>query len=1251
MANKVLGLDLGSASIGWALVSEDSNNDSNNNPNKMKIIDLGVRIIPYNGTEGQDFAKGSGESKNSLRTRARSTRRGYDRYQLRRSYLTQVLIKNGMMPGENLKTLPKLQLWDLRAKAVNQKISLQELGRVLLLLNQKRGYKSSRSDSSLDKKDTEYVAKVKSRFNDIKEQNLTIGAFFYNNLRENEFFRIKENVFPREAYIEEFNAICSHQKRYHEILTEELITLLRDKIIYYQRPLKSQKGLVSICEFEGFYVEKDGKKYFTGPKVAHRTSPLFQITKIWESINNLRIKTRDGEDLCLTIEEKKKIFNHLDNNDKLSVKDLCKIIKKNENEIVVDRKLYKTGLQGNTTKSILKRAFTNKVIPNELFKFEPNILVDERTSVSLFSKKSGEVIESSIQNQKIIDKKIESEPLHMLWHTIYSINNVEECTKALEKNFQIDKSTAQNLANIDFAKYGYSNKSSKCLRKILPYLMDGYDYSDSMMLAGYNHSGSFTREENLSRQLSEKLSLIPKNSLRQPIVEKILNQMVNLVNEIISTYGKPDQIRIELARELKQSKEERSDTEFYINKRSRENEQYAKELSEFGLRATRNNIIKWRLYKEIDNEDKKLNAICIYCGKHISITEAIRGNDVDIEHIIPKTKLFDDSQSNKTLAHRHCNSNKGNLTAYDFMKSKSEEEFNAYIERVNLLFEKNLISKGKRNRLLMSENKIPEDFIERQIQETRYISRKAVEILGSICHKVYCTSGSITAELRNLWGFNDITMNLQFHKYKNAGLTEVMEWESDNGNKFHHKEVIKDWTKRDDHRHHAIDALVIACTKQRFIQRINTLYSVKTRQEIEKETHDHPFREKLSLLDKYIVLNQPFSVKEAEEAVSRILISFKPGKKVISKGSRKIVIKGVKKIIQNNIIIPRGALSEESVYGKIKIVEKEKPIKYLFENPDLIVKSYIRSAVQKRLDEFEGDIKKALSSVKDRPILIKGETPLAYASCYKEEYVIKYNIDVNFNKVEKVVDSWIKKVLLRRLEKFNNNPKDAFKDVKDESGATIKWYHDEGLKRPIISVRCLTGLSAVVPIRKDINGNNVSFVKPCNNHHIAIYINRDGKLEEHICTFWHAVERRKYNLPVIIENSSVIWDEIQKNQIDKLPVSFLEQLPMPGAEIKLSMQLNEMFIIGLPEEELNYALENHDYKTLSNHLYRVQKIASLDYVFRHHLETKLTEDINSHLIGRFYRIRSLDSLFKNNPTKVKINILGKLTIDKKNTIL
>lgn len=1237
MVNNVLGLDLGSASIGWALISEEKNSDSQ----ESKIIDMGSRIIPYDGTEGQDFAKGSGESKNSIRTRSRNIRRGYDRYQQRRAFLVDVLVKNRMMPDEYLKTLPKMELWELRAKAVKEQITLKELGRIFLLLNQKRGYKSSRSDANLDKKDTEYVSIVKSRHQEIKELNLTIGEHFYNRLKENEYFRIKENVFPREAYIEEFNTICALQKKHHPSLSDELVNQISNEIIYYQRPLKSQKGLVSICEFEGFCVKKDGKEYFTGPKVAHRSSPLFQIAKLWESINNLRVKTRDGDEMYIILDQKQSIYEHLDNNDKFSVKDLCKIINKREDEIIVDRKLFKTGLQGNTIKSIFRKILQKEDYV-KLCQLNINIVEDETKKVFLYSQKSGEILDKSISNCKVVNRSIEFEPLYRLWHTIYSINDIGECEKALIQNFDLDRETASKLANIDFIKMGYGNKSAKSLRKIIPYLLDGYDYSEAMMYAGYNHSGSLTKDENLSRILLDKLKLLPKNSLRQPVVEKILNQMINLVNEIIKEYGKPDEIRIELARELKQSKDERNETEKFINKRNRENEVIAKELEEYGLRATRNNIIKWRLYNEINNDEKKLNAMCVYCGKQISLTEAIKGHEVDIEHIIPKSKLFDDSQSNKTLAHRHCNSTKGNLTAYDFMKGKSDVEFSTYIERVNLLFEKDLISKSKRDKLLMSESKIPDNFIDRQLRETQYISKKSKEILNTICHNVYCTSGSVTSVLRKLWGWEDVTMNLQLPKYKNTGLTEIVKWESNHGNHLHQKEVIKGWTKRDDHRHHAIDALTIACTKQSYIQKFNTLNSQKTKDEIEGEIYGLVYKDKLSSIEKYIVSKQPFTVKEVEEAVCQILISFKAGKKVITKGTRKTGLRGNKRVVQSNIIVPRGSLSEESVYGKIKIVEKNKPLKYLFENPNLILKGYIKNLILNRLVENENDSKKAYSSTKKDPILIKEETPLEYASCYKEEYVIKYTVNQNFNKLEKVIDSGIKDILTNRLAKFNNNPKEAFKDIFVSEGKSIKWYEDEGLSKPILSVRCLTGLSAVVPIKKDEAGKKIGFVKPGNNHHIVIYLDSDGNLFEHICTFWHAVERSKNNIPVIINESNKLWERISQEPECTYTESFLEQLPPPGSTLKLSMQQNEMFILGLPEEELSYALDNNDYPTLSNHLYRVQKIASMYYVFRHHIETQLDDSKQALCINKYYRISSIKTLVSLNPYKLKISILGKI---------
>jgi len=1256
MEKKILGLDLGSASIGWALISEITDKESA----KCSIIDFGSRIIPYEGTEGKDFAKGTGETKNSLRTTARTARKGYDRYQLRRKYLSELLAKHGMQPDEMLFTIPKLNLWQLRSKAAIEQISINEFGRILLWLNQKRGYKSSRSDTNKDKKDTDYVANVKSRHQKINELNLTIGQYFYLELQKNEYFRVKDNIFPREAYIEEFDKICKKQQEYYpELINNELIKKIKNEIIYFQRPLKSQKGLVSICEFEGFYKKSgDGKEYFVGPRVSPKSSPLFQTAKIWESINNVKISDFKGNEVVISLDQKKLLFDYLDNHEKLTQTELFKILSLKKENYIVGKQVV-NGIQGNITKCQILNCFENPELFLQLtqFNLKPEQVPELINGVN---PKTGEIKEK-IQ----INPIVENEPFYKLWHVIYSIDNLEECSNAIHQKFLLPlseskksgdglpkypalsdeklKEIANRLAGLDFKKFGFTNKSAKVLRKILPYLMEGDKYSEAMSFAGYDHSHSITKDENLLRPVLEKLKPIEKNSLRQPIVEKILNQMINLVNAVIDKYGKPDEIRIELARELKQSKEERSKAEKDINQRNRENEFISKRLAEYGLRATRNNILKWRLYEEINNQDKKLNAICIYCGQPISLLEAIKGHDVDIEHIIPKSRLFDDSQSNKTLAHRHCNKNKNDRTAFDFMKSKSDQELQDYIIRVNDLYTRRVIKKSKRDKLLMTESKIPDDFITRQLRESQYIARKAREILQTVCRHVWSTSGSITAELRRLWGWDDITMNLQLPKYKELGLTEWVEWETNNGEQKHKKEVISGWTKRDDHRHHAIDALTIACTKQGFIQRFNTLNSTKTREDIYVEIQNRSiqYNDKLSNIEKYIISQQPIPTEIVQQAVSKILISFKAGKKVAILGKRKIGKHGNKTVVQSGIVVPRGPLSEASIYGKINRLEIQK-LKYLFENPDHIFKPYIKKLVTDRLELFEFDIKKALASVKKDPIYLNknNSTILEYASCFREEFVIKYAVNTDFTKTEKVIDKKIKAILEARLAKFGNKPKEAFKDVLNNENTPIKWYEDEGISRPIKSVRCYTGLSEVVPLKMDNNGKVRGYVKPGNNHHIAIYRDQEGNMSEHVCTFWHAVERKKHKFPVVIQNTNEIWDKILSAPEGTYTQDFIEKLP--GADLNqiISIQMNEMFILGMSNDEIEQAMQNRKFEEISLKLYRVQKLGSKDYTFRHHLETQLIDDDNSVKCQRFIRIRSIGSFYSFNPQKVRVDLLG-----------
>lgn len=165
-------------------------------------------------------------------------------------------------------------------------------------------------------------------------------------------------------------------------------------------------------------------------------------------------------------------------------------------------------------------------------------------------------------------------------------------------------------------------------------------------------------------------------------------------------------------------------------------------------------------------------------------------------------------------------------------------------------------------------------------------------------------------------------------------------------------------------------------------------------------------------------------------------------------------------------------------------------------------------------------------------------------------------------------------------------------------------------------------------------------MKPGNNHHVAIYEDEQGKLQEHIVTFWHAVERKKFGLPVIITHPEQVWDNIT----DAMPEAF--QLQLPGNskwQFKFSMQQNEMFILGMDEEIYQDAMRRNDYAILNKYLYRVQKLAKNDYFFRHHLETTVDDDSSAaKLIGKMKRL-TIKSLITNNPHKVKVSITGKIS--------
>jgi CRISPR-associated endonuclease Csn1 len=1207
---KILGLDLGVASIGWALINVE-------NDIPIEIVNMGSRIVPLTTDDANEFSSGNAISKNQNRTKSRTQRKGYDRYQMRRKNLTDFLRKYNMLPTEELIKLDVLELWGLRAKAVNETISLTEIGRILYHLNQKRGYKSAKSDETEDKKQKDYVANVNNRYKKIKELNKTIGQYFYDQLLKDKHYRTKDQVFPRAAYVEEFDKIWDFQsKQFPSILTEENKSIVRNEIIYYQRSLKSCKHLVSLCEFEKkSYINKEGKTVFDGPKVAPRTSPLFQVCKIWESANNLVLKNRKGEELYITAEQKLRIFNHLDNNDKLTLNDLYSTLQIKKTDGWWGGKAIGRGLQGNTTKIQLKKALGETSHFEKLLQFNLH-----QIDTKLVDPETGEIVQQ-------IDSGFINEPLYRLWHTVYSIHDKKEFENTLIKNFGItEPEIIEALYKIDFVKPGFSNKSSKAIRKILPYLQIGLKYSEACEAAGFRHSESLTVAENQARQLLSKLPQIKKNELKQPIVEKILNQMINLVNQIIEQYGQLAEIRVELARELKQSRDERNATDKNMRLREKENDIYAKRISqEYELAATRTRIQKFRMWEEAKQK-------CFYCGQPVNVKEFLNGFDVEVEHIIPKSLLFDDSFSNKVCSCRKCNSEKGNRTAFDYMTSKSEIEFDDYLQRIEEYYKNGDISKTKKERLLTPKDKIPTDFIDRQLRETQYISRKAKEILSQVARNVWATSGSVTDFVRHTWGWDNILHDLQFEKYKITGQTEIVEYQ--HKNQTHTREQIKGWSKRLDHRHHAIDALTVACTKQSYIQRLNNLNTERDAMFQELKNQNEELKEKFTLLEKWLNEQPHFSKEHVQSKVAEILVSFKAGKKAASTGKRIKYANGKKIVLQEGIIVPRGALHEEGVYGRIYRYKKNESTNQVVLKPETVKKYNMGVGAQGFL--FTGK-----------------ETYDRKTKTDKTTGIVEFHVE---DKIKKVIDSIVdKKIQSRVLERLNrgfefgqdykNDVKKALSNLKNLKDDPI--FLNEDKKIPIKSVRCFTGRTAIEPIKYNDSGEPIAFVNPGNNHHIAIYKDRDGEIQELSVTFWHAVERKRFNIPTVIKKPEEIWDYIQTHKT-VLPDSFLKNLPEPTWTYVTSLLQNEMFIYGMSADEINEKIHEKDFKTLSDHIYRVQNIATKQYFLRLHTETKDLRDSNAR--GLKLLIQASAKTIVENTVKIKINCLGTITVINENTI-
>lgn len=1366
---KVLGLDLGTASIGWALV-----NQAESSGEHSSIIATGVRVNPLTTDEKDSFEKGKAITTNADRRQKRGMRRNLQRYKLRREHLLSVLRREGWINEDTVLSeqgaRSTYQTFRFRAAAPAEEISLEDLSRVLLMINRKRGYKSNRKtdkgeeghlidgmevartlyDEGLtpgeyslrlvdegkrvlpdyyrsdlvaelekiwlsqkvwypdiltdefknsiendgrngvikkflsrysiytadnkgkDKKKTAlewrvkaltdqldketlayvivdlkgaiqgssgYLGAISDRSKELVFDNFTVGQYLWRQIEQDPNYSTRNKVFYRQDYMDEFERIWECQKRFHPELNDELKSEIRDVVIFYQRRLKSQKNLISFCEFEtrDITVEEAGvqKVRKCGCRVAPRSSLLFQEFKIWSVLNNISVKSRtDGSTVEVTDEMKRRLFDYLSVNDKITVSDMLRLFELKPKGYDVNYR----DIQGNLTLAELYRKFFEVVSASGNGEHDLAKLSYSGAYKILFEVYSALGFSTEILSfdSSLPKEEYERQPLFKLWHLLYSYEGDnsktgdESLIRRVAEICMMPEEYARIIASVKFLD-DYASLSHKAMRKILPHLKDGYAYDEACARAGYNHSSSMTKEENEARVLKDRLEVLPKGALRNPVVEKILNQMVNVVNTLADEYGKPDEIHIEMARELKQNTKQREKATKDISENTKRDEEIVKKLQEeFGLKyVSKKDILRYRLYEEL----KPLGYKTLYSGQYIP-KDRLFSNSIDIEHIIPQALMFDDSYSNKTLEFSDVNRDKGKETAFDYVSRKyGPAELDAYKLRVHELYSHEVISARKRDRLLMKQSDIPSDFVNRDLTNSQYIARKSTEMLGEFVRDVMPTTGSITALLREQWQLVDVMKELNLPKYRQAGKTFTVT--KSDGQSL--EKISDDWTKRNDHRHHAMDALTIAFTRRSHIKVLNTLNALPG-------SEDYSLKEMVTtvLPNRKRIFTPPMPLGELrsafKEALESTLVSIKAKNKVATRNVNKSKIKDGTIAVET--LTPRGQLHKEQVYGRRRVYETfEVTVGGKMDAAMIasVASRAEREALKRRLEAFGGDPKKAFTgknSLEKNPLYVDELQSVAVPAkvkCVrmKEVYSIRKEIGPKLN-IEQVLDGRIRNILESRLAEYDGNPDKAFVNLENNP---IWIDKARGVKlRRVTTVS--NGSLVAVRNKRDMNGclvldscgNTIpnDYVDLQNNHHAAIFEDGSGNYQEHVVPFFEALERKIAGLPVI----------------DK---DFNKDL---GWRFVFSMKSQEMFVFSNPKTGFDPAdvdlTDPANYAAISPNLYRLQSVSPGYYIFWHHLETKTGKDnqIKELKDITWKRIRSLSDL--KNVVKVRINHIGRI---------
>lgn len=847
----VFGFDIGTTSIGFAVIDHGPEQGTG------KIHRLGVRIFP----EARDPK--ALVPLNQDRRAARMRRRQLRRRRQRRQELGELLHQHGFLPKRNSPKWSKVMEADpyqLRKWAFNlqqaesdgshhqvfaamkaeraglpewvfegDRLSPYAVGRAIYHLAQRRHFKgrdideiagddeteTKSRDADQEETDKQATSARDDTLQALRQEGKTLGAW----LAERESNERKRGVHAlRQNVEEEFDQVWAPH------LTQDQIRAEVRRTVFDQRPVFWRLKTLGKCLF------------LPGADLCPRGSWLSQQRRMLEKLNNLQLVGM--EQRCLDLEERQAILAKLQTQASMTwgrVRQALAPLYRTRN-----RPGYEKSLQFN-----LQQGGEKKLLGNMI----------EAKLADIF----GEAWYDHAHRQDI------REALHeCLWNADYGawgqrvvILPAEERKERREKaaryfieTFGISQEQAEKIKDLKLPT-GWEPYSTEALQKILPLLEAGVRFGEIINgpdLVSWrektfpNHQGETSQGFDRLPSPKNKQEREHMTSLRNPTVARARNELRKVVNNLIDMFGKPDLIRVELARDVGLSKREREERQTGMKRQENRRKEAHKRLQEKGIsEPSHDDIEKWMLWEECGHR-------CPYTGRQICFDSLFRNNEFEVEHIWPRSRSLDNSFRNKTLCERDFNIRKSNKTPFEFL-SHDEEEWatSSIVTRLEKMKAKRKgdvgMSPGKVKRFLATS--IPDDFSERQLNDTGYAAREAVAYLEQLWpdhgseatgKKVQAVSGRVTAHLRRLWGLNRIL--------------------GDTGEK-----------NRADHRHHAVDALTVACTHPGMTQKLSRYWQDKDnpRSSVQKPS-----------------LSPPWETirKDAEETVEAIVVSHRVRKKV-----------------------------------------------------------------------------------------------------------------------------------------------------------------------------------------------------------------------------------------------------------------------------------------------------------------------------------------------------------------------------------